>query len=265
MILAATCSIEETAALLALPRDAVREAVRGGVLQASPLGDGCSRIGWRSIAAELERLHAEAPALLQAALADLRDLRAARLAVSRAGDPPRLLRLDAPIADEPEQPPPLPADAERLALLREAARAAGGGEALSCAAFDRWATRNYLPVSAAAFCAAHGSWNAAKRAAGVAVRAPRRPVAVSNEQLLALLREAAARPGCEALTLAQFDAYCAEIGSVASAALVASRFRSWNAGKAAAGLQLRPRGYHGHRRDIGAGNRNRRRYRPQRR
>jgi len=240
MVLNATLTPEEAAWLLGTSTADVEVLIRTGELTCTSLGT--VRVGWRSLAAAIDR-----------DLVDDAQLRAERLQALqtlRAGGDPTVEATSASnsvggsaahsgLADSPA----VSEIGERLALLREAGHTVGGGEHLSCKAFDQWAARSGLALTAAALVAQYGGWNAAKRAAGIAVRGQRVRRTATNEDLLGHLRAAAEACGDKRLTMVEFDAFCVSSAIDADAGLVASRFGSWNRAKAAAGLAQRGRGY----------------------
>jgi hypothetical protein len=243
MILNATVSVVDAAEVLGASEADVRAELHRGSLAGSHIG-GSPRIGWRSLAAALECRFAAQPETLAGALLRLSTIRAGVSDYVASYEEP----LDGGASTVESASGCSPDGAYRLALLAEAARAAGGGDKLSGARFDAWTLRQGLVLTAAALIGEYGSWNAAKRAAGVACRDARRRRAATNTELVQHLRAAAAQPRRSRLTMAQFDSYCAENGADADAGLVASRFGSWNRGKALAGVAQRPRGYQ---REIG--------------
>jgi hypothetical protein len=245
MILNATLSSEEAAWLLGSSTADTDARVRTGELACTTLG--AARIGWRSLVAALGQDFAHDPELRRKKLFALQTLRA-------GGDPTvEAAPADTSVDESGTRSGHSNSSAvseigERPALLREAARSVGGGEHLSCKAFDQWAARNELALTASAFVGQYGSWNASKRAAGIAVREPRHQRTATNDELLGCLRAAADERGDKRVTMVEFDAFCVSSGIDADALLVASRFGSWNRAKVA--VSLTPRG-RGHQRDMG--------------
>ena len=223
MVLDATLSIEDAAMLLATTVAEVRGLIEAGELVATQVGAG-NRIGWRSLVAALEpRFVADE---LETTVRRLIELRGAGSIIGG-------IETDEP--DDPRACVPT-GQAEDLAILAEAARTVGGGEHLSLAGFDRWTRRYEIALTAATLCKRYGGWNPAKRAAGLATRERAAAIKISNDELLSLLRIAALEPGCDALTMEQFNEYCAANDTPATAALVHNRFGGWNRGKIEAGL-----------------------------
>jgi hypothetical protein len=245
MVLNATLTSEEAAWLLGTSLADVDVRVRTGELTCTRLGT--VRVGWRSLAAALDRDLAQDADIRSKRLHALQTLRAGgdhtveATASSSAvgGSAARPEHTDSPAVSE---------TGERLALLREAARTVGGGQLLSCQSFDQWAARSGLALTAAALVSQYGGWNAAKRAAGIAVRERRVRRSATNDELLTHLRAAADDRGDELLTMAEFDAFCVASAIDADAVLVTSRFGTWNRAKAEVGLTPRGRGYQ---REIG--------------
>jgi hypothetical protein len=240
MVLNATLTPEEAAWLLGTSTADVDVRIRTGELTCTRLGT--VRVGWRSLAAAIDRDLVDDAQLRAERLQALQTLRA-------GGDPTVEANASSSSVGgsaahhEHAASPTAPETGERLALLREAAHTVGGGQSLSCQAFDKWAARSGLALTAAALVGQYGGWNAAKRAAGVAVRERRVRRTATSEDLLAHLRAAADERGDELLTMAEFDAFCVASAIDADAALVTSRFGTWNRAKAAVGLTPRHRGY----------------------
>ena len=245
MVLNATLTLEEAAWLLGTSTSDVDRRAQTGELAYAGLGS--VRVGWRSLAAALDRDLVDDAQLRSERLQALQTLRGGgdpTVEATAAGSPAGGSAAYPGLADSPRASE----IGERLALLREAGRTVGGGEHLSCKTFDQWAARNGLALTAAALVGQYGGWNAAKRSAGIAVRDRREQRTATNDLLLAHLRAAAAAGGDERLTMVEFNAFCVASGIDADALLVASRFGSWNRAKTAAGLSPRSRGYQ---REIG--------------
>lgn len=245
MVLNATLTSEEAAWLLGTSLADVDVRIRTGELTCSSLGT--VRVGWRSLAAALDRDLAQNAELLSKRLQALQTLRAGGDHTVEATSSSSSVGESTARPEHPDSPA-VSDTGERLALLREAGRTVGGGKHLSCKAFDEWARRSGLALTAAALVGQYGGWNAAKRAAGIAVRERRVRRTATNDELLTHLRAAADDRGDDLLTMAEFDAFCVASAIDADALLVASRFGSWNRAKVAVGLT--PRGP-GHRREIG--------------
>jgi hypothetical protein len=245
MVLDATLSATQAALLLATSVADVRGRIRAGELACVELGG--TRIGWRSVATALARQHTERPDLLQASLESLLAIRAGSPPIDAATPDSHASRTSPQVGPEPTEEAASRA-AERLGLLREAARGVGGGEHLSGAGFNAWAARHGVTLTAAALGGEYKGWNAAKRAAGIPSRDRRHARPVTNDELLDHLRTAALSCAGKRLTMLQFNDFCTASAIDADAYLVASRFGNWNRAKAAAGLALRGRGYQ---REIG--------------
>ena len=235
-VLDATVSLADAASLLELSEAEAAEHIRRGRLATAPWGAG-QRVGWRSLARLLDSQLEGSPDRLALVLRQLQSI--------RAGSPGSTL------GQLPDAATPAESARDRrwrLALLREAGRGADGGRGLSCAAFDAWAERNGVHLTAAALTGEFGGWNAAKREAGLAIRDPRPRRSISDAELGEHLRVAASGSAGGMLTMAEFNAYCKHGEVDADAALVASRLGSWNRAKKAAGLPTRKRG---HQQEIG--------------
>lgn len=306
VVLAATLSVRELAAVLEMSVDEVELLIRSPDVSVWSLDAGHQRVGWRTARTLLSERRTDEPDLLQAGLDRLHELRAGLAEV--VGEPPRLRDISrtdtAPVERYPDEQllgfvrealgssggklsaqqftrwgldlgvssreicirlglpwlgvlaragAPVVAKLEvaggeldLVALLRDAAVAAGEGKKLSARFFDRWTSIEGIPCTSGAVVSAFGSWNAGKEAAGLATRRARPAVAETDLELLELMQQAAAALDAPALTIEQFDAWCGDQALTINAGIVIGRHGSWNAAKRRAGLELRPRGYRGH-------------------
>ena len=110
-----------------------------------------------------------------------------------------------------------------------------GRPSLSMRAFEAWAVREGLAVTAADVAYEFGSWTAAKEAAGIPARVPPLKHRFTDEELLELLR-AAASASAEGLTVDEFDRYTSAAGLGRLGSMVVHRFQTWRLAKRAAGL-----------------------------
>ena len=133
-------------------------------------------------------------------------------------------------------------DDELLDLVRRAAETVGRGEALTIAAFDRYATNRGLAVTGAGLRNRFGTFNAAKRRAGLATRERHRD-GRSPQELLDLLIALSLDRDQTLLTQAYCDDWGKRHGAGALGSRLGSAFGCFNAAKAAAGLPARPRGF----------------------
>jgi len=238
VVLAATISISELAALLDTSPAAAGELV---LLAEAPLwsaDSGNPRLGWRSARAILSGRFDRDPEALSQGLDRLHELRAGLLELRPGAQRPAL----EPIA-RPAAPPIERYSDERLLDFVCQASCEVGRPSLSRTAFTRWALP--LGITAHEVCVRFSrSWDGVLQLLGL-----REAVDIDQSvDHLVLLREAAAAVGGgEHLSLRAFDNWAARMKVPVTGAAVIGAFGSWNAAKETVGLPVRA---HGRRVDV---------------
>lgn len=232
-LLQATVSVRELAGLLRVPSWQVQQRIEAGGIQAWSLPGGPQRVGWRSARDAIARAF-DGEQLAQA-LRNLHEVRAGRL-LAQVGPEPPVLTVEAR-----RRHTGVNYDRDALLGLLSDAADALGVQRLTRPLYNNWAAAHDQPWTAQRICAALGEeWSALLDELDLQTRPQRSDFSLSNEQVLALLQEAAALTSGN-LSRGRFESWATGRGIEITAALVIGRFGSWNVAKRIAGLDVRRR------------------------